>query len=359
MPKKRKLFAKTEKQNTGEYEMAKIKEHYHNEIESGMRKCITLDKEAQDNLPQHIKDKMKADRDKACGSQLIKELPILFSTPMVQAIAVHKNKSQTRRTVGLDEVNQNPDQWTFLGMELHPRIETEINTYKVFEGYFAVFANEQEETNLFVKTRYGQPGDLLWVRETISFYRGFAEDKKPDAPFIYKADKDECGQYPCLLNGETVMVNQREPWKPSIHMPKSAARIWLQNEIVGVERVADISEQDAIAEGVIYDGIGHEWICYDNTTCCFETAKESFRSLWQSINGKPKPSYVKIDGKLDISGYTVFPFDLEAAEQFLNLREISLGYREYKNRPLKIIVNPWVWVVKFKVLSTTGKPAEL
>ena len=132
-------------------------------------------------------------------------------------------------------------------------------------------------------------------------------------------------------------------------MPKEAARLWLENVDVTLERVADISEEDAIEEGVKYDGIGHEWICYDNTTCCFETAKDSFRSLWQRINGKPKPIQRKINGKLTTTGYIVYPFDNEAAKTFYD----RTGWNF---KPLKVIMNPWVWVIKYKELSQTGKP---
>jgi len=101
-------------------------------------------------------------------------------------------------------------------------------------------------------------------------------------------------------------------------MPKAAARIWLQVEEIRVERLQDITEESAIAEGIIdyEDGTYKNYFTQkglreqDGVDCIL--AKGSFQSLWCSING------------------------LESWD-----------------------ANPWVWVVKFKVLSTTGKPRTL
>jgi hypothetical protein len=98
-------------------------------------------------------------------------------------------------------------------------------------------------------------------------------------------------------------------WKPSIHMPKEAARIWLEVTEVRVERLHDITEEDAIAEGV--EKLNNWWKDYtsDQDAYDMQTAMCSFDSLWKKINGEE-------------------------------------SWNE----------NPWVWVVSFKVLSTTGKP---
>ncbi len=276
------------------------------------------------------------------------ERPILFSTPMVQA-ELEKRKSQTRRTTGLDTVNEDADNWQFLGMELDPKIETDINKFKTLKGYFAVFSNEHEEANLFVKSRYGQPGDLLWVRETtrIGAWRedgrlafdylaspelkrtpwGMIDDDPEGEKFMkivknisdtlrakgIKPDSDgnynwEPGQSPL-------------PWKPSIHMPKAAARIWLKVKEIGVERLQDIKPEDAVAEEILPLAMssmqlaqsGQLYFDYTKPKQLFNDGLPpfwSFSSLWCSINGADS-------------------WD----------------------------ANPWVWVVKFEVLSTTGKPS--
>lgn len=113
-----------------------------------------------------------------------------------------------------------------------------------------------------VKCPYGQVGDVLWVRETWDF--GY--------PYAYKAD----GALPITK------------WRPSIHMPKAACRLFLRITNVRVERLQDISEEDAIAEGVsrypkspIY---GYKNYLHEDMYCL--TAVDSFRTLWHSINGE-------------------------------------------------------------------------
>ena len=128
---------------------------------------------------------------------------------------------------------------------------------------------------------YGKPGDRLWVRETWQgplFYDEIPEDwnsdkyKTPEYCY-YKASGDSCD----FTDSDDNFV---ERWSPSIHMPRWASRILLEVTNVRVERLQDISEEDAIAEGV--DGeneaakIGAEW---------YEKPKRAYRRLWKSING--------------------------------------------------------------------------
>ena len=132
---------------------------------------------------------------------------------------------------------------------------------------------------------YGVPGDRLWVRETWQALDigDYTPTKRPTSEVRYKAtdkladsDKDVRGY----------------PWRPSIFMPHWASRITLELTSVRVERVQDISEEDAIAEGV---GSGFQcnggWPDYQhirNGVCDLtqDTAKMSYASLWDSINGK-------------------------------------------------------------------------
>ncbi len=96
-----------------------------------------------------------------------------------------------------------------------------------------------------------QVGDRLWVKETWGYYRGFAEDlKKDERRIIYKADQDNCGQYLRYpIETPPLWVDQRTPWKPSTQMSRWASRITLELTNVRVERLQDISEEDARAEG--------------------------------------------------------------------------------------------------------------
>lgn len=82
-----------------------------------------------------------------------------------------------------------------------------------------------------------------------------------------------------------------EKWKPSLFMPKEACRIWLEVTNVRLERLQDISEEDAIAEGVISEKIDaiHKWKDYSRQGY-LPIAKFSFFSLWEKINGKESVS---------------------------------------------------------------------
>src|SRR5690606_35942793 len=126
-----------------------------------------------------------------------------------------------------------------------------------------------------------QVGDILWVRETWKK----SPQKCTWQEYSYKAN------YPNVLS-------ELGNWKPSIFMPKEACRLFLEVTNVRVERLQDISENAAIAEGVIYDDSFKSYSCYlcnkkghkaANEICedgFFDNAFESFRSLWHSINGE-------------------------------------------------------------------------
>jgi hypothetical protein len=219
----------------------------------------------------------------------MKERPILFSTPMVQAIQADR-KTETRRTTNLKEINENPNDWNLTYKE-----DGSI-CWGADEGNEAIFLNEEKVR--FIKNPYGQPGDALWVRE--SYCPEYFDDKTHG----YKADWNKYA---------AELMNQPK-WKPSIHMPKAACRIWLMVESVSLERLEDITEEGAISEGVregtsgLYPGTTY-WNYMQTKTggVVYDSPIHSFRSLWESING------------LD-----------------------------------SWATNPWVWVVKYRVLTKTG-----
>lgn len=135
---------------------------------------------------------------------------------------------------------------------------------------------------------FGQPGDCLWVRETFQgplvseelFEEYRAHHEKFETPQYceYAADGGAKPEY-CDLDD-----NLRHGWRPSIHMPRWASRITLEITSVRVERLNDISQEDALAEGMELTGWeptysdpdsgGEVWTPYDN-----------FAELWQSIYG--------------------------------------------------------------------------
>ncbi len=169
--------------------------------------------------------------------------PIIFSTPMVQAILDGK-KTQTRRVV---KINGSPITSPEESLELTKEGLT-YHSVCSMSGYY--------------KPLY-QPGDILWVRETWCKHQEYynnGADVFPEPHFIYKADGVKA-----------------DKWKPSIHMPREAARIFLRVKTVRVERLQDITEEDAIAEGMsktLVDGV------------VFISAKGKFHVFWDSLNIK-------------------------------------------------------------------------
>ncbi len=180
------------------------------------------------------------------------EKPILFSTEMVKAIQ-ESRKTQTRRLI-------------------KPQPTGPFVIYKCL----------------------WQSGDILWVRETWC--------KNPygtGAPYCYKADEESW-----------IYDDMEGMWKPSIHMPRKAARLFLKVKDIRVERLQDISHEDAIKEGITFDMA----MTCNNWSPTFTDPDsggdpdyvEAFKVLWDSINAK--------------RGY---------------------GWD----------VNPWVWVVEFERMN--------
>lgn len=151
--------------------------------------------------------------------------PILFSTPMVQAI-LEGRKTQTRRVVKSEHLR-------------------------------GVVLDETMYNQMQNRCRYGKVGDVLWVRES---WNGVKDLNGKFIHYRFKGDNDP------FHNGMR--------WKPSIHMPFEAARIFLEIMDVRVEQLQYISDQDAKSEGVNF------------TKYVNATARYHFMELWKSINGE-------------------------------------------------------------------------
>lgn len=137
----------------------------------------------------------------------MRERPILFSAPMVQALLAGA-KTQTRRVVK------------------HPLAiaAKQILSYKEQSEFDCILS---DDTGGIIQCPYGKPGDQLWVRETFRDAREAGAGR-----VLYRASGDvACG------------------WKPGIHMPRALARIILKVTAIRVERLQQISEADAKAEG--------------------------------------------------------------------------------------------------------------
>jgi hypothetical protein len=235
-----------------------------------------------------------------------KEIPILFSTPMVQAI-LQGRKTMTRRIV-----KPQPTFDTFLLADIwRPSKNKLVSASHHF--------NAKIEEKMLPYSPYGKAGDLLWVRETL-FQHG-------ELGVSYVADNEWIDE-DILTEDYKVYRDYAHCKVPNIHMQKMVARIWLEVTDVRVERLRDISEKDAIAEGIEIE------------PC----------SGYNQLN-PPDPKYMgkKYDYPKGYKGQRSTM--LVPIESFKSLWRSINGYDSWE-------ANPWVWVVSFKVLSTTGKPTE-
>ena len=158
--------------------------------------------------------------------------PILFNTKMVRAI-LDWRKSCTRR------ICKDANEYTVPDMEFY---NADRRTYAVHN-----FADKEHTEQLSIAERTCPicPGDILYVRETWK--------KAPNGYYYYEDwQKDD--------------IADVTKWHPSIHMPKEAARIWLRVTDVRVERLQDMTDDDAEAEG-----------CFDYTTTAL-----GFPDVWDS-----------------------------------------------------------------------------
>jgi hypothetical protein len=209
----------------------------------------------------------------------VKERPILFSTPMVKAI-LEGRKTQTRRIL---KANFHPD--TF-----------RVTLMDTTDGVIAIPRDDSDRMlGERVKCPYGKIGDRLWVRETWGDVTGAFQDADELRNVAFKADESVWNCY-----GQMVYLEQLyqsgiyvDKWRPSIFMPKFAARLWLEITNVRVERLQDISEADAQAEGCRNksDVIGSEhvsgyWGNGQPSAYSRYAYKTTFQLLWYSINGQ-------------------------------------------------------------------------
>lgn len=187
---------------------------------------------------------------------MAKEKPILFNGDMVRAI-LDGRKTQTRMPVKIDMANAFDP----------PRGNEDVSSgYPLFEDGEGTWHKAVD------CCPFGQVGDRLWVRETWGPLEGGACYRASESPL-------------CKPDGGK--------WFPSIHMPRWASRITLEITNIRVERVQDISEDDAMAEGSPWEDC---WVSY----------VQSFESIWDAC---------------------------------------------YSARGLGWDTNPWVWVIDFKMVK--------
>lgn len=173
----------------------------------------------------------------------MKERPILFSAPMVRALLAG-TKTQTRR---IAKPVRHPD----LGNVYAP----------------GALVLEREPQHVIDRCcPYGRPGDRLWVREThMNWWK--LDPANPEGPRLFS--------HVAAYAADGYELEPGERWIPSIHMLRAASRILLEITAVRVERLQDISEADALAEGVPHS----------LNLPGGRFARENFKHLWWTING--------------------------------------------------------------------------
>lgn len=193
------------------------------------------------------------------------ERGILF-TPENYDKTARSEKTHTRRLTGLDEVNESPNDWSVLRHSNDdPQWVFAPLTKKIIKGPGIL---------LGIKCPFGTVGDRLYVKEGlekcwrvrrhINFYG-----------LRYRRDSR-------YVNGQELWRWQRDTLSP-LHMPKWAARLWLEITEVRVERLQDISQADAIAEGAPPSHPSIDSISRDFGYPDF--SRSWFAQLWQSIHG--------------------------------------------------------------------------
>lgn len=189
-----------------------------------------------------------------------REGPILMCGEMARA-TLEGRKTETRRVIDLD-----------VAANLEDGLASELQTVPDQFG---------EQVPVIPFCPHGQVGDRLWVRE------GWKEcGNCGHANYRATVNKPcNCSACDAFLEG---------PWKPSIFMPKFAARIWLEIVGVRVERVQEITEEEALAEGVrlpvTKDGHWAMRITGKYPPCNYRTfgnpALAEYASLWDTLNEK-------------------------------------------------------------------------
>ncbi len=218
-------------------------------------------------------------------------LPILFNTDMVRAI-LEGRKTVTRRRIK--------------GCVIGPKQEINQNSRGQFELY-NITPRCGIRQGIILKQPF-QPGDILYVRETFAEWTG---------GYVYRAWTE-----PFAQPGQTAVMK----WTPSIHMPKEAARIFLKVKDVRVERLQDITEEQAKAEGIreyAKDGKLWKYAVTDD--------------WWIELHRKHRKSFIG-------SWWQDMPRTAKEAFSYLwnsTIKKSDLDKYGWD-------ANPWVWVIEFE-----------
>lgn len=199
------------------------------------------------------------------------EHPILFNRDMIRAI-LEGRKTQTRRIIK--------------NLPEHVEVISHVEGNDA-PGVWNIISSDQPRYT--IKCPFGKPGDRLWARENVWIApHGFAN--KTDSDIVDDQGRPRTIGYSATMDLDSVRFAKEYGVKqsPSIHMPRWACRITLEIIDIRVERLQDITETDAIAEGVSRhpwsQNHWHHYVTNDMQVGCM-SAKQSYESLWQKING--------------------------------------------------------------------------
>jgi len=227
--------------------------------------------------------------------------PILFNTEMVQAI-LNGEKTQTRRLNKLREINKEPDNWNLQDLSLDPELAFRNNAGDIIpkkkKGLIATFEHKElGECYRNIRSPY-KPENILYIRETFA-------DIPETAPgnLHYKAS---------ATNADLEWFKEEGwKWKPSIHMPKEAARIFLKVTDIRAERLQNITYTEALAEGIEETKIYNELL-------------DECSSIGAGTGHLPIKAFVDIWNNI------------------------------YSDKGYDWILNPWIWVIEFEQTEKTN-----
>lgn len=226
----------------------------------------------------------------------MRERPILLNAEMVRAV-LDGRKAQTRRM-------------------LTPRQLKMIDAAASIGECYPLESGQQHENSQSYYREwcpFGAVGDRLWVRETFRVHSRATDV----ATLVYKASEQQSWtqqthRVPIAMCNKPAVVDK---WTPSIHMPRWASRITLEITGVRVERLNNISEQDAASEGV-------------------------GSAVWFAAKGVPEEQWTSLG---EHGAYRASHIN-----SFASLWESIYGEESWQ-------ANPWVWVIEFKRLDNADK----
>lgn len=230
--------------------------------------------------------------------------PILFNTEMVKAI-LEDRKGATRRPV-------RPKYCDSVFEVLHGQLY-ETSPYEPPRDNGDGTKTFSVRPYVPCKPPY-HPGDILYVRET------WCDPSGTEYPILYRADMPMHWDAEDTETGEPVDMKAEDyTWRPSIHMPKDYARLFLRVTDVRVERLQDITDEQARKEG-----------CAD---------RKDFARVWNDCYAKPRAVKGE-DGTID--HYESYPWE--------DIQETRI----YRGKPWYVIGNPWLWVIEFERVIQKG-----